>query len=76
MEIDMSALASYDDTGKVQKSAYIIEEGDYDFYVGGSIKHAVETGLGFTYTVNETKVVKQLTEQLTARNIAERLLAD
>ena len=76
MTIDMAMLASYDDTGKVQKSAYVIEEGDYDFYVGGSIKHAVETGLGFTYTVNETKVVKQLTEQLTARNLKERLLAD
>ena len=76
MEIDMSALASYDDTGKVQKSAYIIEEGEYDFYVGGSIKHAVETGLGFTYTVSETKVVEQLTEQLAARKIEERLLAD
>ena len=76
MEFDKSVLASYDDTGKVQKSAFVIEEGEYDFFVGGSIKQAVETGLGFTYIIEENIVVEQLSEQLKARLLKERLLAD
>lgn len=76
MEIDMAELASYDDVGKVQKSAFIIEEGDYEFFVGGSVKHSVDTGLGYTYSVAENVIVKQLSEQMKARLLKERLLAD
>ena len=76
MEINMADLASYDDTGKVQKSAYVLEEGDYEFFVGGSVKHCVETGLGYSFNVSENTTVEQLSEQMKARLLKERLLAD
>lgn len=76
MEIDMAELASYDDVGKVQKSAFIIEEGDYEFFVGGSVKQAVETGLGYIHSIRENIIVEQLSEQMKARLLKERLLAD
>lgn len=69
-------LSSYDDTGKVQKSAYVMEAGDYHFYLGNSIRNAGEAGVRYTYTVAETVVVEQLTEQLTAKLLEKRLLAD
>ena len=33
MTYAISDMSSYDDTGKVQKSAYIMEAGDYKIYV-------------------------------------------
>lgn len=76
LRFDIADLASYDDTGKVQKSAYVMEAGDYRFYLGNSIKHAGIMGVRHVYTVPETVVVEQLTEELTAKLLKERLLAD
>lgn len=76
MTVDKSQLASYDDTGRIQKSAYVIEAGDYEFFVGSSIKHAAESGLGYIYEIEEHIIVEQLTEQMKARLIKQRLLSD
>lgn len=76
MTVDMEQLASYDDTGKIQKSAYVIEAGDYEFFLGSSIKHAQESGLGYIYEVEENIIVEQLSEQMKARLLKQRLLAD
>ncbi len=76
MTVDIKDLASYDDTGKVQKSAYVLEEGDYEFFIGSSIRDAGESGLGCMFTQDETIIVEQLSEQLPARLLKERLLGD
>lgn len=76
LRFSIGDLSSYDDTGKVQKSAYVMEAGDYRFYLGNSIKNAGEAGVRYTYTVSETVVVEQLSEQATAKLLKERLLAD
>ncbi|MBQ8288710.1 MAG: glycoside hydrolase family 3 C-terminal domain-containing protein, partial [Clostridia bacterium] len=76
LRFDIADLSSYDDTGKVQKSAYVMEAGVYNFYIGNSIKNAGEEGVRYTYTVAETVVVEQLTEEMTAKLLEERLLAD
>ena len=36
-------MASYDDLGKVAKSAYVLERGEYHFYVGTSVRDTVES---------------------------------
>ena len=54
MTYAISDMSSYDDTGKVQKSAYIMEAGDYKIYVGNSIKAAGEHGVRYTYKVEDT----------------------
>lgn len=76
MTVDLNSLASYDDTGKIQKSAYILEEGDYEFFLGSSIRDAQTSGLGCMFTQNETVIVEQLSEQLPARLLTSRLLSD
>ncbi|MBP3370699.1 MAG: glycoside hydrolase family 3 C-terminal domain-containing protein [Clostridia bacterium] len=76
MTVDINDLASYDDMGKIQKSAYVLEEGDYEFFIGSSIRDAGSSGLGFMFTQDETVIVKQLSEKLPARMLKERLLAD
>ncbi|MCI5829883.1 MAG: glycoside hydrolase family 3 C-terminal domain-containing protein [Spirochaetia bacterium] len=73
-EIEKNNLASYDDEGAVKKSAWVLEKGDYKFYYGNSIRNVKETETPFT--VKETEVVLQLTEQLKPKKLTKRLLAD
>ena len=76
MRYAIDDMSSYDDTGKVQKSAYVLEAGDYGIYVGNSIKDAGEKGVRFQYKVDETRVTEQLTQQAAPIQLKERLLAD
>lgn len=70
----VDAMASYDDLGKVRKSAYILEAGDYVFFVGTSVRDVEK--LGFVYTVPQNKVVEQLNEKIAPASLKERMLAD
>ncbi len=55
-------LASYDDSGKTgNKSAYVIEKGEYGFSVGNNVRTAENV---FSYYQNETILYQQLTECL------------
>jgi beta-glucosidase len=74
LEFCVDTMASYDDLGKVQKSAYILEGGDYVFYVGTSVRD-VEM-LTFVYNVPHSRVVEQLSEKITPTSLKERMLAD
>lgn len=76
MSFPISDMSSYDDTGKVQKSAYVLEAGDYEVYVGNSIKNAGQQGSRFTYNVAEDTVTEQLSEQCAPTQLTRRLLAD
>lgn len=70
----VSAMASYDDLGKVAKSAYVLEKGDYLFYVGTSVRDTVK--LDYVYTVENDVVTEQLSAKLVPTNLKHRLLAD
>lgn len=57
---DINGIASYDDSGVTgNKSCYVLEAGDYNFYVGNSVKN---NKLAYTYKVKELKVTEQLSE--------------
>ena len=70
----ISDMASYDDLGKVQKSAYVLEAGSYDIYVGTSVRDV--TKLDFAYTVDKDTVVEQLSAKLVPTSLAKRMLSD
>ncbi len=67
-------LASYDDLGKVCKSAWVLEQGDYRFYVGDNIRDAVQSD--YIYTVAENTVLEKLSPKCQPRLLEKRLLAD
>lgn len=69
-----ASMASYDDLGKVVKSAYVLESGEYDIYVGTSVRDVVKTD--WTYIVSENQVVEQLSAKLVPTQLKERILAD
>ncbi len=74
LSFPVTDMASYDDLGKVKKSAYILEKGEYVFYVGTCVRDAEV--LGFVYEVGEDRVVKQLTSRLVPSSLEKRMLAD
>ncbi len=60
LTVPRSAFASYDDAGLTRhKSAFVLEAGDYRFYLGGSVREAKFVG-GFSQ--EETVVAEQLSE--------------
>ena len=67
-------LASYDDTGKIDKSCYILEKGDYRFYVGTSVRDTREAG--FVYTVKENTVTSRLSARMVPVQLEKRMLSD
>lgn len=67
-------MASYDDYGIIQQSAYILEKGNYSFYIGNSVREAV--AIDYIYQTEQDKVVKQLTKKLTPVSLEKRMLAD
>ena len=67
-------MASYDDLGKVRKSAYVLEKGSYRFYLGTSVRDCEE--LSFVYELKKDKVVRQLSAKMVPNALPERLLAD
>ena len=71
---DVAAMASYDDLGKVKKSAYILEKGEYTFHIGNSVRHTV--GCADTYCLEEDLVVRQLSAKLVPHQLKKRLLSD
>ena len=73
LEAPVAQLASYDDLGKIQKSAYVLEKGKYQFYLGTSVR---ETEQVFCFTMPEDTVTEQLTAKLVPTSLAERLLSD
>ena len=74
LEVEKYYMASYDDFGKIAKSAYILEKGDYTFYVGNSVRDNQKAD--FVFTVKEDIIVKQLEERCIPRLLEKRLTSD
>ncbi len=68
-------MASYDDVGKTAyEAAYVLEEGEYKFYVGNSVR----ADFTDSFTLSETELVKQLEHHLVpdTTNFNQRLTSD
>lgn len=74
MTFPVRCLASYDDTGKIRKSAWVLEKGGYDFYVGDSIRNL--TRVLYTWNLEEDRVLEQLRERCAPKKLKERMLPD
>ncbi len=57
--VPITSFASYDDVGAVKKSAYVLEKGEYNFYVGTSVRNVEKF---YTFTYENDIVVEELTE--------------
>lgn len=74
MEFKISQMASFDDLGKIEKSAYILEKGDYLFYVGNSVRNARVAD--FVYKLDDNETVEKLSDLVVPDRLEKRMLAD
>lgn len=70
LEVEKSTFASYDDGGyTAYKNAFILEAGEYDFYIGHDVRNLVSIG---SY-IQELKVIERLQEALAPRKPFKRI---
>lgn len=74
LRLAADSMASYDDTGKIAKSAYVMEAGEYSFYLGNSVRNTEK--ISFVYKEEADRVVLVLKERVAPRQLAKRMLAD
>ena len=74
LRVRTASLASYDDLGKISKSAYVLEKGEYGFYVGNSVRNVIKTD--FTLKIPENIVTEQLETRCAPTALEKRMLAD
>lgn len=74
MSFDINSMASFDDLGKIQKSAYVLEKGAYKFYIGTDVRSAEK--VDFEHDVKEDTVTEQLTSLCKPFKLQKRILSD
>lgn len=74
LSFDANSMASFDDLGKVQKSAYILEKGTYTFHLGTSVRDTEK--LDFEYTLTDNVIVEQEKSLCRPFKLEKRLLAN
>ncbi len=73
ISIPLYAIASYDDSGKSgHKSCYVLENGEYSFYLGGNVRDCEKV---WSFTLSETKVIEELKEASAPQHSFERMIA-
>ena len=70
----VSRMAAYDDLGKVRASAWLLEKGEYRFYVGTDVRSAACAD--DVFVLEEDTVVEQLSRRMAPEQLRRRLLAD
>ena len=74
VKFPIADMASYDDTGVTgNKAAWVLEAGDYQLYMGTSVKDLRPVGV---YTQEELLVTEQLQNKAQSPHLNKRLLAD
>lgn len=74
MTFKVSQMASFDDLGKVKKSCYVLEKGEYKFYVGANVQTAAPVEK--IYTLKSNVIEEKLSSLVTPHKLKKRLLGD
>ena len=73
LSFDRYSFASFDDLGKIRKSAYVLEAGTYRFFTGSL---CCPQELAYTLTLDADEIIQQLSEKLAPTSLPQRLCAD
>ncbi len=66
-------MASFDDLGKIAKSAFVLEAGEYQILVGNNVADAACV---YTVHVGQTEITEQLSSKCAPTQLEKRLCAD
>ncbi len=74
LSVSKYQMSSYDDLGKVADACYILEKGEYYFYLGKDSFDVQK--IEYSWTNSEDEIVKKLSHKLFPVDLKERMLAD
>lgn len=74
LTFDRYSFASYDDTGSVCQSAYVLEQGKYCFFLGTDIQNAAP--LSKALILEHDCILQRLSEKLSPSSLSHRIRAD
>lgn len=74
ISIPVYTFASYDDTGVVCNSAWVLEMGDYTFCVGDNVRDCQQ--IAFAYKLGENRVLAQVAARCQPQRLSWRLKSD
>ena len=74
LRFPVDSMASFDDTGAVATQAWVLEAGDYRFFVGTNVEAANECV--WSLHLSEDRVVKQLVSRIPPTSLVKRMRAD
>ena len=74
LSFDVADMASYDDMGDVEKNAYVLEKGEYQIFVGTSVRDHV--CLDYKFVAETDIITKKMTSYCTPKTLEKRLLAN
>lgn len=72
LRFDLKEFGSFDDLGKIQKAAFLLEKGEYDVQVGTNVR---DTESYLTFTLDADIICKQCHSYMSPRLLKERLTA-
>lgn len=75
IEFSREEFAKYDDLGKIAINSWVLEKGDYNLYVGNSIKSAMSNESIYTYKCTKN-IILETTSALKNTTSPKRLLSD
>ena len=74
LKFPVSSMGSFDDMGKISRSAYVLEAGNYSFYVGNSAENLEKWGE--PWNLGEDRIICQLTSKAAPYHLPKRLTGD
>lgn len=74
LSFDISDMASFDDLGKIKKSAFVLEKGAYSFHLGASVR-ATEK-LKYEFVLNDDIIIKESKSLCRPTKLEKHLLSN
>lgn len=74
LSYDLTQMASFDDTGIIERSAWVMEQGEYKLMIGNSVRDV--TCLDYSYLLENDRIVEKLHSYCKPQRLGKRMLAD
>jgi len=73
LHFDIREFGSFDDLGKIDFCAFLLEKGTYSIYIGNNVR---DTEQAFTFDLAENVICRRCHAYMAPRDLAQRLTAD
>lgn len=74
LSFDINDMASFDDLGKIEKSSFVLEKGEYRLFIGNSVRTTLNAD--FVHIEKTDRIVRKAKSLLKPHKLEKRMLSD